>query len=254
MLDDGNGAVWTAAFSRDGSRLAVAGDGDSVRIFRTQAWELERRVSSGPMHVLGFSGDGRRLWGNGEKGTRTWDAATGGELRKADVLPAPGQFTPDGRFFLGRVGAEVRVWDFDSPREPARFAHHTGGVVGIAVHPHGRLFATIGQDRHLKVWGPVTGGMSGVRGKGFLGVTVQDAAGGRVVISTLYEGSAAQTAGLRVGDLLLRVGGQAVEGMTQAVDQIGSFQEGDEIEFEIERGGDVKTVKVRLGKRPPTMP
>ena len=254
LVDEGNGAVWAAVFSRDGSRVALAGDGDSVRLYRTQGWELERRLTSEPTAALGFSGDGRRLWAHGAGGTRQWDATTGVELRKTDMPALAGRFTPDGRFFVGGQGTEVLLWDLEHSRAPARFAHHTGGVTGVAVHPHGRLFATVGQDRHLKLWGPVAGGMSRVRGKGFLGVTVQGTADSRVAITLVYEGSAAQTAGLRTGDLLLRIGGQPVQTMAEAVDQIGSFQEGDEVEFELDRGGDVKTLKVRLGKRPPTMP
>ena len=58
---------------------------------------------------------------------------------------------------------------------------------------------------------------------------------------------------LKQGDLLRRVGGRAVANPTEATDQIGSFLEGDDVEVVFERGGAERTMKIRLGRRPPEL-
>ncbi len=250
------GAVWAATFSPDGGRLAVGGLG-ATRVYRTEGWVEERALPVTGDQTLSFSADGRRVAGFGPGGMRAWEVATGTELRAAGASVAgttAGRLTPDGRLVVAAQGPQVLLWEAGREGTPARLDHHTAPVTAVAVHPRGRSLASIGQDRHLKIWGRVPGGMERVRGKGFLGVTVQDTAGGRVLVSTVYAGSAAESAGIRSGDLLIRVAGQLLETMTQAVDQIGSFQEGDELEFEIERGGEAKSMKVKLGKRPAEMP
>lgn len=251
----GQGAIWSVAYARSGTRVAVGGEGNAVRIFRADGWTEERRIEAAEVAGLAFSADGARLMGHGAQAAQVWDTQTGAEIRKTEIPPgALARFTPDERFLVGRLGPEVGIWKVSRGGEPVRLPHHTAPVTGVAVHPGGRLFATIGQDRHLKIWGPVPGGMAGARPKGFLGVTVQDTANGRVLITTVYEKSAAEVAGLRAGDLLLKVGGQPLERMQQAVDQIGSFREGEEVEFEIDRGGEIRTLKVKLGKRPVELP
>jgi S1-C subfamily serine protease len=106
------------------------------------------------------------------------------------------------------------------------------------------------QDRHLKVWGRIPGGMGRLRPKGFCGIRVQADAMGRVVVSDVIAGTAAQAAGMRAGDVLRSVGGVEIHNTTESVDRIGSYLEGDEVEFGIERGGESRAIKVRLGKRP----
>ena len=135
-------------------------------------------------------------------------------------------------------------------REVTKLQHHTGALSGVAVHPAGRWIVTIGNDHHLKIWGRVAGGMARVRPKGFCGIRVQPDPAGRVLVSDVIAKTPAQSAGMQVGDVLRSVGGVEIHNTSEAVDHIGSYLEGDEVDFVVERAGDAKTMKIKLVKRP----
>jgi S1-C subfamily serine protease len=123
------------------------------------------------------------------------------------------------------------------------------------VHPTGRTFVSIGADRLLKVWGAKAGGMARVKPYGFCGIQVgQGAVPGEVVIMLVQAGTPAATSGLAQGDLVRRIGGKAIATPTDVVDQIRSFQEGDEVDFVVERPDGQHAYRIRLGRRPPEVP
>ncbi len=246
-----------AAFSPDGRRAATSGANGQIRIWKAEAWEEETALTGGRNEntAIAFSADGRWLasGGGGDVAVRLWNLDRGRvdrELRGHAGHVAAARFTRDGRYVVSAGDTTVRVWELSTGRELAQMAHHTGGLTGLALHPGGRLFATIGQDRHLKVWGHVPGGMARVRGKGFCGIRVQQTAVGIVAVSEVIPNTAAQQAGLQAGDLLRKVGGVAIANSTESVDKIGSYSEGDEVEFEVDRAGQTRVFKIKLGKRP----
>lgn len=245
------GAVTDVAFAGDRA-LSTGADG-RVHVWKTDPWELERSIDLGVPEARGaaFSPDGRRVALIGGD-VLLAGAATGG-LRRMSGIPEGALCRPllDGRHAVYAAGPRgLRIADLQRGKVVAELQHHLGEATSIALHPGGRIFATSGQDRHLKLWGPVPGGMSGVRPKGFLGVMVQQDAAGSLFLANIVPGTAAETAGLKMGDLLRRVGGRTVETPIEATDQIGSFQEGQEVEFLIERGGEERTLRIRLGRRP----
>jgi S1-C subfamily serine protease len=160
--------------------------------------------------------------------------------------------SPDDRYAIsGSNDQTVRIYDLlRRGQEVVKLQHHTGALAGVALRPDGRVLASIGHDHHLKIWGRVTGGMARIRPKGFCGIRVQADAAGRVVIADVIAGTAAQAAGMRPGDVLRSVGGIDIHNTTDSVDRIGSYLEGDEVEFVVERSGEVKTLRFKLGKRP----
>jgi putative serine protease PepD len=82
----------------------------------------------------------------------------------------------------------------------------------------------------------------------FLGVTPTNAAGG-VGISTVKQGSAADDAGLKVGDVVTAVNGRRVTDQSQLRAIISAHKPGDTLSLTIDRGGATKTVKATLGSR-----
>jgi WD40 repeat protein len=249
--------VTAVALSADGRRAAAAGLDGSVKVWKVESWAEERTLQAQEKESssIAFSPDGRRLaaGGEGDFALRIWDVENGRVERKieghtSDITSV--RYLADGRFVLTASELAAIVWDARSGREVARLKHHTGPVVALAVHPSGRSFVTVGKDHHLKVWGPVPGGMSKVRGKGFCGIRVDQSAEGVVIIREVIPASAAEAAGLQVGDVLRKVGGVAITNPTESVDQISSYFEGDEVEFAFERAGEGRTLKIRLGKRP----
>ena len=81
-----------------------------------------------------------------------------------------------------------------------------------------------------------------------LGVAPANAAGG-VRVATVETGSAADSAGLKAGDVIVSVDGHAVKTPAQLRAIIAADQPGDTITLIVHRGGSTKTLKATLGSR-----
>lgn len=57
---------------------------------------------------------------------------------------------------------------------------------------------------------------------------------------------AADNAGIRQGDIVLRVAGKDVNTFAEMMEELGLFTPGDEVDVDFERDGHTKTVKVKL--------
>jgi M6 family metalloprotease-like protein len=86
-----------------------------------------------------------------------------------------------------------------------------------------------------------------------LGIHVEEAAGG-VRVDEVTADSPAAAAGLRKGDLLTRLDGQAVGGRDQLAGALGGHRPGDVITLTARRGGRNLEVRARLGAEPPAAP
>ena len=86
------------------------------------------------------------------------------------------------------------------------------------------------------------------KGGPFLGIVAAPAAGGLKIYRVL-EGSAADKAGLKVNDIILKADGKAMKTHEDLVNMLKKHNPGDEIEVEILRGNENKVLKVKLGAR-----
>ncbi len=85
----------------------------------------------------------------------------------------------------------------------------------------------------------------------YLGVTIRDTAtGDGAQIGQVVSGSPADKAGLKAGDVITAVDGNAVYGADDVTAAVGSHTPGDTVTLTITRGGTAKTVSVVLGTRP----
>lgn len=84
---------------------------------------------------------------------------------------------------------------------------------------------------------------------GFLGVRVGEAADGKAgaVITEITPGSAAEKAGLRVGDRVIRVEDVEIADPSDLAAQIRGFEAGDTVTLEVVRGGETVTLTATLG-------
>ena len=127
----------------------------------------------------------------------------------------------------------------------------TGGSVGIGFDIPADVAETV--TKQLMAGGKVT--------RGFIGATVQDASadmaesvglGDRkaAIVVDLSPGGPSEKAGLRQGDIVLKVNGADITSATDLTRAVGVAKAGDDIRMDIWRDGKKQTLNVRSGARP----
>ena len=126
----------------------------------------------------------------------------------------------------------------------------SGGSVGIGFDIPADVAASV--TRQLITSGKVT--------RGYIGATVQDVtpdiadslgvAKGGALVADVTPGGPSDAAGIRSGDLILKVEGRPVTTAADLTRQVGVIHAGDAIHLQIRRDGQVREVAVRSGLRP----
>jgi serine protease Do len=126
----------------------------------------------------------------------------------------------------------------------------SGGSVGIGFDIPADVVASV--SRQLISHGKVT--------RGYIGATVQDVtpdiadslgvAKTGALVADVAPGGPAEAAGVKPGDLVLKVEGHPVTSAADLTRQIGGFHSGDTIRLEIRRDGQTRDIAVRSGLRP----
>ncbi len=71
-----------------------------------------------------------------------------------------------------------------------------------------------------------------------------------VLISDVTANSPAQKAGLRRGDVITAIDGRSIQSSSRLRNAVANAEAGTEVDIEIHRGNETKTLQVRLGKLP----
>ena len=163
------------------------------------------------------------------------------------------------RTILSGVGVPRSMLQTDASINPGNsggpLVDRTGRVIGINVSIYSTSGANDGVgfavpiDRAFRVSEALVAGGEFVTG--FLGVTLDTTAdlSAGAVVSSVEPGTAAASAGIRVGDTVLSINGVGVAEPADLGAQVRAFQAGDTVELEIERNGTVETLVIELGAR-----
>jgi len=127
----------------------------------------------------------------------------------------------------------------------------TGGSVGIGFDIPADIAESV--TKQLISGGKVT--------RGFIGATVQDASADMAesvglgerkaaIVVDLSPGGPSEKAGLRQGDIVLKVNGSDITSATDLTRAVGIARAGDDVKMEIWRDGKKQTIAVRSGTRP----
>jgi len=126
-----------------------------------------------------------------------------------------------------------------------------GEVIGI----HSRIGRIDTENYHCPIeayhadMGALQAGSVVSRQGGYLGAAVRKEAEG-LIIRLIVEGSAAEKAGLEIGDIVLSVKDEKCLDVDEWKTRIGVHEIGERIQLKIERDGEVLDFDVKLAKRP----
>lgn len=116
-------------------------------------------------------------------------------------------------------------------------------------------FTVVPDDMEMYFNGPLNGNIASSPGKpkAFLGVTTStvnnnDKKSDGAVITAVTDGSAAEKAGLKEGDIITKINDKKVEGPGSIAEVVGSFKPKDEVTVYYKRDGKEKLAKAVLGE------
>ena len=87
-----------------------------------------------------------------------------------------------------------------------------------------------------------------------MGVQIENAGGNGVLVTEVFEGSGAEKAGMKPGDLITKIGRKKVYNVENVVDLLSGYEEGDKVKVRFMRNGDTKKKKITLNKWQPKKP
>ena len=283
VTDDTPGAA-VVEFAPDGKEFAVGAgswfnliEGGQVRIVNTETGKDRLTIAPKKLSgvwALAYSPDGKRLAGACLDGVvRVWDTATGDlafECKGPEGRVLAVRFLPDGRGGVrGLASASedgiIRLWDAATGKERDKLEAHKGEVYGLATTGDGDRLLSSGQDGTVRFWElsadlkapkpepkpepkapPAEPKAPPVAEPGYAGFEVDD----KLRVSGIYSGSPADAGGMKPGDAVTKIGGQAVAGREALYERLEQAKAGDAVEVEVARGGEKKTLALKLTKWP----
>jgi putative serine protease PepD len=256
FIYDKNGYIMTAAHVIDGV--------DRVEVRLYDGTRLEGRVvGTDDLNDVGVVKVDRT-------GLPTAPLAVGQELQVGQLAIAIGSpFGLNETVTAGIVSSTDRVLDdgreviqTDAPINPGNsggvLADRRGRVIGInsAIRPGAGSDGNVGIGFAVPIDLAARSAAAIVQGKpiqtGYLGVSTADATGSRdgAIIQEVTPDSPASRAGLRAGDLVTSVDGQAIQSYSEMVARIRAHKPGDEVILHVTRGGNETTITATLAQRP----
>ena len=85
--------------------------------------------------------------------------------------------------------------------------------------------------------------------RAFLGVLAEEAEGGGALVEDVIDGTAAERAGLREGDVIVGLDGEPIDDSWDLIQGLVALRPGDRVDLELERDGQREELSVELGER-----
>jgi putative serine protease PepD len=167
-------------------------------------------------------------------------SALGREIRSPNGFTIENAVQTDAALNNGNSGGPVLDTQGRVVGVAAQIRSESGGNVGIGYAILGdtakRVAADLIQDGSVE--------------HAYLGVSLPN--DGAAQVEQVVPGAPADNAGLRPGDEVTAVNGEAIESGDQLREAIDAHRPGDKLTLTITRNGDERTVEVTLGERPAT--
>lgn len=161
LQEFGTGRVLAVAYSKDGSRIAVAGN-CTVQIFNPVTGQNLQLLAGHTDLVVsvGFSADGSRILTGSWDGTaKLWDASTGTELRTFNTHKwrlFSAALSLDGSQVL-TVADTVKLWNAQTGAEVRTFTPSTPYIVAFSPDGNQILTGSYHEDGAAILWNAATG-------------------------------------------------------------------------------------------------
>lgn len=153
------GAVCTAAFSPDGTRIVTASEDHTARVWDAASGAPVGHPLEHGFFVVSaaFSRDGTRiLTASWDRTARVWDTSSGAAVSPAlehQELVRSAAFSPDGsRVVTTSEGKLARLWDAGSGAAVSPAVEHQDWIPFAAFSPDGSRLVTASVDHTAQVW------------------------------------------------------------------------------------------------------
>jgi WD40 repeat protein len=192
VLHAGGPAV-EAAYSADGTRLALADRAGQARIFAMPAGKLLRTLrTASPLEAVAFSPDGQSVATAARDGEIRISSVGSGVLGRTLSLGNAATsvaFSPDGRLIAAGGGRRARVWDAFT----GALLHtlpHPRAVRSVSFSPDGALFMTVANDPTARVFDARTGKLVSILSQRGDVTAAAFGARGKLVVTGSRDGTA----------------------------------------------------------------
>jgi serine/threonine protein kinase len=153
-----SGAVISACFAPDGSRIASAGGDRTLVVWDATTGAPARTLPQQGQEVraTAFVGGPDRLVTASGLTLRLWDISAAQEIRRlsghSGAVRCVGVCDGGHRLLSGSEDRSVRLWDVQSGREVLVYHRHTAGVTCVAPLGETPLVISGGRDQTLRIW------------------------------------------------------------------------------------------------------